>query len=492
MKIGLILINLLTIWSISMAANNRPEAFAGAFYPREAKELRKMIDNMLNDARTKVVPSEVFGMVVPHAGYAYSGPVAAECYSAIRGKQYDDVIIIAPSHRASFRGNSIFSGEGYSTPLGLARVDAAFGELIYQEAKSEFVKFGDEGHAWRDSNSAEHSLEVQIPFLQVVLPDVPIVPIVMGTQDTYSCSELANGIARALKVSGRKVLIVASSDLSHYKTAQLAKNIDSHFIDCFENFDYFRLQMECSMEKAEACGWGPVSVMMMLAEHQGGRGARILKYANSADSPYAPAKDSSRVVGYMAGIITSDAPAAGLADISDAEKATALRLAKENVESLVRTGKRIAVPENLPEVFSRKAAAFVTINKNNALRGCIGHTIASIPLAKEIIVSSASAAKEDYRFGEIREKELNELSYEISILTRMKRVFSFDEIKVGRHGLYIRYSRNSGILLPQVAEERKWTVKEFLENVSMKAGIPRDFYQKQEAELFSFEAIVIK
>ncbi len=475
-----------------MANTNRPEAFAGAFYPADAGELRKMIDEMLREAHAAPDTSEIFGLAVPHAGYVYSGPVAAEGFSAVRGKQYDDVIVIAPSHRSSFRGNSVFSGESYSTPLGSARVDVAFAELICQEAKSEIVRFGTDGHFWHDSSSAEHSLEVQLPFLQVVLPDVPIVPIVMGTQDSYSCSELANGIARALKVSGRKVLVVASSDLSHYKTAQAARSIDANFLDCFENMDYFRLEMECTLQKAEACGWGPVSVMMMLAEHQGGRSARVLKYANSADSRFAPTKDSSRVVGYMAGIISSDEPRPSILNISDEDKALALRMAKENVESVVRTGKRIALPDRLPDVFSQKAAAFVTISNKSGLRGCIGHTVASMPLGKEILSSSASAAKDDYRFGEIRENELAGLSYEISVLTRMKRVFSFDEIKVGRHGIFIRYSRNSGILLPQVAEERKWTVQEFLENLSLKAGIPRDFYKKQEAELFTFEAIIIK
>ena len=229
-------------------------------------------------------------MISPHAGYVYSGPIAAYGYKALQGKAYDTVIIIAPSHRAYFEGAAIQDKGGYRTPLGTIRIDEEISAKILNE--DQFIHADIKAHAW------EHSLEVQLPFLQYVLKDFLLIPLIMGIQDMPSCGRLTDCICNAVKGSSKRFLIIGSTDLSHYHPYSEAVRLDSIVANHLEKFDIKGLADDFERKRCEACGFGPVIITMMVSEKLGATGSRVLKYANSGDT----SGDKSGVVGYISAV----------------------------------------------------------------------------------------------------------------------------------------------------------------------------------------------
>lgn len=467
----------------------RPATVAGAFYPASAEELKSMLNDYLKDQKTPVIKTDIFALIAPHAGYIYSGAVAGRAYYHLENHRYDAIIIIAPSHQKYFVGSSVFSGDGYATPLGISKVDKALADSI--ASYGGLVKLSMDGHSWKDSLN-EHAIEVQIPFLQTVQPNVPIVPIVMGSQDYQTVNQLMSAIVSAVKKSHKKVLIVASSDLSHYHTYDEAKQLDLDVAKAFQFFDYFKLETMLFARKLEACGGGPIITAMMAAEQLGGTIAYPVQYANSGDTP-AGKDHKDRVVGYFSGLILSSPGMDNLMlpPLSDDDKQELLQYAKSSVENTVKNIETNKSMEMLPTGLARYYTGFVTIKKHGELRACMGHTFAQMPLYFEIGEVAKTAATSDFRFGPITIDELKDLEYEVTVLSRFKRITDTNEIKIGTHGLFIRYKSNSGLLLPQVATERNWDTKTFLENLCYKAGLPKDTYSNPDAELYIFKAIII-
>ena len=226
--------------------NIRKPAVAGMFYPGDKRTLEKEINSYINEAETEEISGNIFGIVAPHAGYVYSGPVAGYAYKLIKGKKYETVVVISPSHQEFFRGCSVFDGDAYETPLGQIKVDKETAKSIAN--KVENIYLSSKGHHIK--GMGEHSLEVQLPFLQVALGKFEVVPIVIGDQSEENCSALGMVLAEALK--DKNALIVASSDLSHYHSYDEARKIDSRAVDCFEKGDLKGI-LDC-----EACGSGPI------------------------------------------------------------------------------------------------------------------------------------------------------------------------------------------------------------------------------------------
>jgi len=470
--------------------SHRPPTVAGAFYPAKADELRSMITNYLNEQKPIMMSQEIIAIVVPHAGYVYSGKVAAYAYRELQGKKYDAIIIITPSHHKYFKGASVFKGDAYTTPLGVCKVDKSLSEAIGTENSS--VKLSFDGHTWQDSVN-EHSLEVQLPFLQVVLPDVPIVPIVMGTQDMETTNKLVNAIVKSVSSQNKKVLIVASSDLSHFHSLQEARSIDRPIMLAFQRYDYFKLSSMFFSRNLEACGGGPIVTAMIAAEHLGANNPISLKYSTSADVP-AGKDNPERVVGYFAGVIqksTARIVDLALPSLEESDKQEVLDIAEHSVEKSVIGDSSKFMIEMMPVQLTDYYTGFVTLKKKGELRACMGHLFPTDKLFKEIDEVARVAARNDYRFGAVRKNELKDLEYEISILSRFKLIQNTDEIKPGEHGLYIRLKDSSGLLLPQVASERGWDTKTFLENTCMKAGLPKDAYLNPDAEIYIFKALII-
>lgn len=263
----------------------RKSVIAGTWYPGDPSTLRNEIRRYLEKVPPQDLGGAVAGLVSPHAGYVYSGQVAAYGYKLIEGRRYDAVVVIGPSHRVLFHGASVWPSGGYETPLGVVPVDR---ELAGAILAADPV-LNDE----RKPHAAEHSVEIQLPFLQVALGSFPFVPVVMGFQDWQSCEALAGAIVRAAR--GRNVLVVGSSDLSHFHDYEKARRLDQSVIDLVGNRDSRGLAHRLEDGTSEACGGGPIVTAMLVAEKSGALGAKVLRYANSGDV----SGDRRQVVGYL-------------------------------------------------------------------------------------------------------------------------------------------------------------------------------------------------
>jgi hypothetical protein len=268
----------------------REAAVSGMFYPGNPGVLRSDIAKYLQDAVFDAVEGDIAGMISPHAGYVYSGPVAAYGYKSLLGRAYDTVVVIAPSHRVHFEGAAIQDEGGYRTPLGIIEIDKDLSEEILKESSAVNINM--------KAHTGEHSLEVQLPFLQAVLNSFKLVPLIMGTQDLPVCEELSRCLYEVLKKSNKRFLIVGSSDLSHYYPYDRAVDIDNIIVKHLEKFNIQGLAEDSDRDRCEACGFGTIITTMKVAEKWGATGSRVLKYATSGDV----SGDKSGVVGYVSAV----------------------------------------------------------------------------------------------------------------------------------------------------------------------------------------------
>jgi AmmeMemoRadiSam system protein B len=264
----------------------RPPAVAGMFYDDSSVTLRKFVDELLEQARIPEIKGTVKAVVSPHAGYVYSGFTAAHAYKLLRGQKYDCVIAVGPSHREYFDYVSIYEGDAYETPLGEVQINNDVRSELLKDEK--FIVSSNAGHR------SEHSIEVQLPFLQRVLGEFSFVPIIMGDQHSQLCSILANAIVRV--ATNRNILLVASSDLSHYHSYNEAVRLDKKVIDEIESFNPDKFINKLEEKSFEACGGGPVATIMKSAKQLGVNHSSVLHYCNSGDIT----GDKSAVVGYLA------------------------------------------------------------------------------------------------------------------------------------------------------------------------------------------------
>ncbi len=269
---------------------HRKPVVAGAFYPAEKEVLSRMITGYIEKAETPELKGEVLAVISPHAGYIYSGPVAAYSFKAVRDMKPDVVIVLAPSHRARFDGASIIPSGIYETPLGEVPIDEKTGSVLNGRGRFAFI---------REAHEQEHSLEVQVPFLQSVLGQFSLVPIVVGSVNPEVCRQIADDLYTAISQDGRKFLIVISTDLSHYHSYDRAKKLDGIFIESLKSFSAEEIMQAFSEKGAEACGEGPILAGVMLARKLGGTGVEILRYGTSGET----SGDMSQVVGYLSAAI---------------------------------------------------------------------------------------------------------------------------------------------------------------------------------------------
>ncbi len=466
----------------------RKAAVAGAFYPGDKTQLSEMVDQLLDQVSYTPIQGRLIGIVVPHAGYVYSGPVAASAYRLLRDHPAKRVVVISPSHVAAFDGAAIYDGDAYSTPLGEIPVDKEFCRQL--AGKSSFLKLSDEGHETVRQGRKEHALEVQLPFLQRVLESFSLVPIVMGDQSYETCRALGFALADLIGEDG--TLIVASSDLSHFHPYDQAVQLDKKVTTAISEWDYFNLCRNLNARIWEACGGGPIVATMIAAEKLGADKSIILKYANSGD---VPAGDKSQVVGYAAAAFiktdrTQSLKADKAFDLSAGERAHLLEIARHAVEQAVMNGDTFPCDNGGFAALSADRGAFVTLNEDGNLRGCIGYTAPIKPLFETVRDAAISAAMNDPRFPSVRQDELPKIEYEISVLSPFRKVTDVGQIKIGTHGLLVKKGRREGLLLPQVATDYNWDRKTFLENTCRKAGLPTDAWQQADTDIFMFTALV--
>jgi len=444
---------------------------AGKFYPADAGELGKQISRYLASAGQGEIQGEIYGLIAPHAGYVYSGPVAGYAYREIMGRSYDLVVIIAPSHFAPLNGVSILDKDVYRTPLGDILIDReTAGRLINS---SDWITYDPALFA------REHSLEVHLPFLQkAVEPGFKILPVVMGNPSPAMAKALADSLSDAVR--GRKVLFVASSDMSHYHAYDDAAAMDRKTLGYIENGMMDTLVRECGTRESELCGLGPVQVILELAGKMGIEGGTVLRYANSGDT----AGDKSRVVGY--GSIAFSNP---VADLALADKQTLLSLARTTLEGFVKTG---SVDDVTPDsqALREPGAAFVTLKTGENLRGCIGQLRPTMALYRSVSQMAVSSCSRDRRFRPVKPEELDRIRIEISVMSPFQRVPDPEDVRVGIDGLYIAGKGRSGVLLPQVPVEQGWDREMYLESICRKAGLPPGSWREAGVELYRFQAQV--
>ena len=460
----------------------RKSVIAGSWYPGNPGILSSDIDGFLKNVPAEFSDGEVVALISPHAGYVYSGQIAAYSYKLVEGKTFDAVVVIGPSHRTRFQGASIYNKGGYETPLGIVPVDAELANEII--AQSQMISFDPTAHM------QEHSIEIQLPFLQVVLGEFSFVPIVMGDQNSQTCKELANAIFRS--VADKRVLIIGSSDLSHFHSYERAVKLDSVVLDHIRKMDPEELLKDLQRGTCEACGGGPIAVVMMVAERLGADRAKLLKYANSGDVT----GDKSGVVGYASAAFYKSTPVETVKEeepagidmgLTEAEKDKLLEIARSVIESRL-SGKKVPEFQVESTTLKEKRGAFVTLRKHGQLRGCIGIIDAKKPLHKITEKMASAAAFDDSRFSPVSREELKDLSIEISVLTPLKEVEDINEIEVGVHGIYIVKDFYSGILLPQVATQHKWDRLTFLKETCHKAGLPSDAWSDKDTRIYIFSA----
>jgi MEMO1 family protein len=459
----------------------RSPAVAGTFYPADAGALTGQISGFLKAVPVRSLPGSVQAIIVPHAGYSYSGQVAAHAYKLLQGMHYDSVIVIAPSHRYSFRGAAVYPKGSYQIPLGRIPVDSDLAQKLMQE--SSLITAIPEAHA------REHALEVQLPFLKTVLGDFTLLPLVMGSCDYAACESIAEALYRCVK--NKHVLIVASSDLSHYHPYQTAVTLDHKVIDYVMNLDAGGLYHAITTDQCEACGAVPIIAALLCAQKLGACRAEQLWYATSGD---VGGGDKSAVVGYLAAALIVPPDSSGTRravgvdlGLTDQEKKVLHTIAAAAIEAGC-TGQKMPSLPPLSETLREKRGAFVTLHKGNALRGCIGYIRAQKPLYQTIQEMAQAAAFQDTRFKPVTRDELKDITIEISVLTPLQKIKRVDDIAVGTHGIYIVKDYHAGLLLPQVATENKWDRETFLRHTCTKAGLPEHAWRESDAEIYIFSA----
>lgn len=479
------------------AAGVREPAVAGKFYPADPAKLRAAVEAYLADA----VPArgeKPLALVAPHAGYVFSGQIAADAFKQAAGQSLDLVVILGTNHTVGpFDGASVFQGAGYRTPLGVAAVDAETAKAFL--AADPVCTYKPEAH------TQEHSEEVQVPFVQVLFPNAKIVTAVIGTSDLAQVTRFGNALAKVLK--GKKALIVASSDLSHYPTYGDALSVDARTLRAIASMDPAAISSAMKKQVAEkrpnldtcACGEAPILAATVAAKALGARRGVVLSWANSGDTVFG---EYDRVVGYGAVAFTAGdgppdtkvldrpAPSGKAGDLSQQDRDALLGIARHTLERYFATD-TVPMPRPASPALQRDQGAFVTLKEHGELRGCIGHMAEDTPIALTVAKMAMQAALNDRRFDPVKASEVKDLHIEISVLTPLEKVSGPEAVVVGRDGVVIQKAGRGAVYLPQVAPEQGWNKEEMLTHLCEKAGLPGDGW-KSGCEFRTFRAIVFE
>lgn len=456
----------------------REPAVAGQFYPSNKEDLDKTVTRILNSVPRSKIAGRVIGIVVPHAGYEFSGAVAAHSYKLIAETPFKTVILIGPSHRVFFSGAAVYSQGTWKTPLGEVEIDAKLAkELINYNPKVI--------HDHPQAHKQEHSLEVQIPFLQKTLKDFKIVPIMLVEPSFPECQILAEAISKVVKDTS--VLLLASSDLYHGYSYDECVKMDAKTLDLIAKMDAKGLFDALTLGKAQACGGMPIVVVILASQKLGADKAKILKSTNSNEV-------TGRIGGYCVGygsvvFYQPNAESDQKVGLSKEEKQELLQIARATLEKYIRKEK---VPEFKPSTdkLKEKRGVFVTLKKKGVLRGCIGYVEGIKPIYQAVKENTINASTNDPRFPPVQPEELKDIDIEITVMTPLEKITDPKVIEVGKHGILIRKGLNQGLLLPQVATEYNWHREEFLAHTCMKAGLSVNAWQEKDTEIYIFSGEV--
>jgi len=478
-KIVLLTASLFICWS-NTHAQVRKCAACGGFYASDPAKLSTEVAGYLQSAASPVkTEGLIYGIIAPHAGYQYSGKIAAEAYSRLKDN-YDTVVIIGVAHRVAVKAAALTKGV-FETPLGNVLVDDKLADKLLSDKK--LFELSAEAHAM------EHSVETQLPFLiKKLKKPFKILPIVMNTGDYETAAQVGLALGRALK--GRIALIVVSTDFSHYPSASLARKSDTTALAAIETMDssYFALTNAVLLAsrpvglECVSCGVAAIIAGMEVVKELGANRAYTLKYSNSGELT----GEKDRSVGYGSVVFSSaKIPAEQKWNLSGKEKTNLIMAAKTAIAANFDNKQ---IPPDLSEYaqLNLPAAVFVTITKNGELRGCIGTTEPRGSLLNSVQYFARGAAFNDNRFPSVERIELPELRYEISILSQPKFVRSHHDIKSGTDGVIVEKDGHSGLFLPQVWKQLPLRTKFLSELCAQKAGLPPDCWQDPKTKIYVF------
>lgn len=459
---------------------------AGSWYSADKTELEDEISTYIKDAGEQKVSGNILGLILPHAGYRYSGRIAAYGIKQIMNKSYKRVIILGPTHRVPMRNSiSVSDFSHYSTPLGRVPLDT---EAIAKLRKYDFVKNIEFSH------TSEHSVQIMLPFLQYALKDFSIIPVVVGQLDSDSTKKIADAL---LEITDDKTLVIASSDFTHYgarfnytpfkdNIPENIKKLDMGAWNLIEKLNLINFTKYMDQTAATICGKNTIGILMLMLPHNSK--PQLLKYGTSGEMT----GEYSNSVSYLAAAFTGKWEKLKEAVISDDDKKKLLALARKTLTYYLRNNTPPAIEEldiELTPGMQKIMGAFVTLHKNGRLRGCIGEIKPRRALYQAVMDHAINSAVRDWRFRPVTPSELKEIDFEISALTPPEKVASWKDIEIGKHGMTLSKDGRSAVFLPQVAPEQNWDIAETLTQLSQKAGLPADAW-KQGAQFTVFEAVV--
>ena len=474
----LLLLTVITMQNLHAA---RPEAVAGKFYSSNKEELSSQVKGLLHESENFSKES-VSAIIVPHAGYVFSADTASVAYKTLH-KKYKNIFLIGSSHHVNFDGASIYSEGNYKTPLGEVKVNQTIVSKLIES--SSLITYS------ADAHSKEHTLEVQLPFLQTIYgDDLSIVPIIMATSNYETIQKVAQVLKPYFNDDN---LFVISTDLSHYPSYEDAKRVDTLTLNGLtknnsQEFIDAIIKNEKSLTsnlQTSACGWASLLTLLEFTKNQDYR-YELLKYKNSGDSIYG---DKEQVVGYSALRVYKQTDEFFL---SEDEKKELLGLAKLSLYEATLKHQKVNIDKDrVSAKLHQNLGAFVTLYRDGNLRGCIGRFEPNQSLYSVVIDMAIAAAQNDTRFEVVKADELDKLDIEISVLTPRKKIASIGEIEIGKHGIYVQKGFQTGTYLPHVATQMNWNAEQFVSSCAKeKAGI--EFKSYEELELSTYEAIVFK
>jgi len=474
---------------------DRQPVAAGRFYPADKETLTNDLAQLFENCKKSPKNQNVRAIIAPHAGYVYSGKIAAASFSAIsKYSVFKNIFIIGSSHVMSFNGASVYNTGSFITPLGKIKVNDEIAKKLI--AGNKVFDFPNDAHL------KEHSIEVQLPFIQYYFEDKPlIVPIIIGTNDVNTIKLIAKALRPWFTSEN---LFIISSDFSHYPPYKEAIETDS--ITALSiisgNPETFLNTIKNNSEKkvhglvTSMCGWTSGLTLLYLINGNNQLDFKLIDYCNSGDYING---DKTEVVGYHAIAIMEKLRNSAINEkeesefsFTEEEKTQLFTIARDAIRSELYDKKRPGFDDKrMPAKFRESMGAFVTLKIDSKLRGCIGRFTSSDPLYEVVRASAQSSAFEDPRFSPLTKAEFDIIEMEITILGPLKKITDINEIVLGKHGIYIKKGLRSGTMLPQVATENGWTVEQFLGFTSRdKAGLGWDGWK--DAELFIYDGVVLE
>lgn len=473
---------------------------ASSWYPKEEKELKDLLQKLIEKAKRKFAiktdSTKIRAIISPHAGYEFSGEIAAAVYNLLDKDNIDQIIVLAPSHFVAFNGIAFPLFEKYSLPIGIIDLNLSSINKLQKSPKDDFGKKSLVTFS-NDPFKPEHSLEMQLPFIKYILPKVKIIPIVVGHISDKNIREIVLKIKALIT---NKTLVVISSDFTHYgkqfdyvpftKNILLnLKQLDSSVLETIQHQTLQGFEKIIKTTKDTVCGYNPIRILLELIKQNafGEVNTRLVAYGNS----YEKSQDLENIVTYASLIITNEINNKLL---DDHEKRSLLKYSRAILEQAFKKNiKPKLLKPILTLLLEKPEGAFVTLYKYNKkgkkeLRGCIGQVEAINPLYKVVAEKTLDSAFRDSRFNPVTQDELKNIAIEISVLSKPRSITSYKEIILNKHGIILTNGKKSALFLPKVPQEFGFNLKQTLQELSIKAGLDKDAWKLSSTKFQVFES----